>query len=88
MGSRNPERDKFLLRDYMAIIDWHRQYEGWEVLVACAAGGCTRQWFVRSTEVVRMRNPPDTVCQWKAGLVCECGSREFNYYPRFVGERR
>lgn len=89
MGSRNPERDRLLLRDYLTIIDWHRQYEGWQVLVVCAAPGCSRQRCVRSAEVVRMRNPPDTVAQWKARLVCQkCGGREFNMHPRFVGERR
>jgi hypothetical protein len=86
MGSRNPERDRFLASDYVHIIDWHRQSPGWAILVSCT--GCAHSTYAHSFEVLRMRNPPDTIGQWKARLVCKCGSREVNLHPRFVGERR
>jgi hypothetical protein len=86
MGSRNPERDKFLASDFVHVIDWHRQYPGWAILVSCA---CLQQDYVCATEVLRMPNPPNTIGAWKERRVCSsCGSQKLQYNPRFVGERR
>ena len=86
MGSPNPERDRLSVADWKPIIDWHRQYPGWAVLVGYTT--CIHTRLYRSFEVLRMRNPPNTIGDWKARLVCKCGSREVNLHPRFVGERR
>ena len=88
MGSRNPERDRPSIDPSVRLLDFVRTTGGdWAIAAYCCA--CMKTAHLRPEAFLRRKNPPHTIGDLMARVVCKtCGCRKPSYKPVFRGKRR